>query len=248
MDDSSEEQLWKSIELTQRRIRERVFRMGMAGRFHIGKGTDILRDLELIDRYVMQFDDEIHAAEYLSALPDLIEQTAYQDSRCAELWDSRASHGSGDYPQEQAKLAELLLKFKYTLRSYERLVRQPDKPFLRRAVQLLAKGTEAGSDVYKLESLLRLTLREFVNLEEATADDLPLLDELRAEIVSAHEGFARTMAETIAGPEPEAARYAICGLSKAAENYSDRRGYRFRTYAEFWIETAVREKKTWGLS
>jgi hypothetical protein len=133
------------------------------------------------------------------------------------------------------------------LRSYERLVRQPNKPFLSRAIRLLAESEEGGSGIQELESILRVTLREFVTLEAAIADDLRLIDQLRAKVVSTHEGFAKMMAESITGPDLEAARYAVCGLSKAAENYSNPRGYRFRTYAEFWIERSVREKKTWGL-
>jgi predicted choloylglycine hydrolase len=56
MDDGSEDQLWNGIELAQRRIRERVFRMGMAGRLHVEKGKDVLRDVELINKYVMPCD------------------------------------------------------------------------------------------------------------------------------------------------------------------------------------------------
>lgn len=248
MADDSEDELWKSIEMTQWRIRWRVFQEGMAGRLHISRGADIIKASSVISNHVMPFDDERQEAAYLQALPGLIERTAAQDAKCAELWDSRGLRGLRDYSQQQVKLAELFLEFKFKLISYERLVRQPDKPYLRQARQLLSDEMAGGIAAGELESILRLTLQEFVDLEAAISDDLRQLDETRAKIVSAHEGFAREMAESISGPDQESVHYALCGLSKASEHYCYGRGYGFRDYATDWIGTAIRDKKTWGLN
>jgi hypothetical protein len=248
MADDSEAELWKRIELTQGRIRERVFQVGMAGRLHIRRGADIVKASSVIANHVMPFDDERQEAEYLQALPGLIERTAAQDAICAELWDSRESRGLNDYPRQQAKLADLFLEFRFKIISYERLVRQPDKPYLRQATQLLGEEMAGGIAVRELESILRLTLREFVDMEGAIADDLRRLDETRAMIVSAYEGLARGMAESISGQDQELVHYALCGLTKATEHYCYWRGYEFRVYAAEWIEASIRERKTWGLN
>jgi hypothetical protein len=67
MDRSSEAQAWRRIETAQRRIRGRVFCTGMAGRYHIGKGTDIAEDPRLIERYVEPLDGEREAQAYIEA-------------------------------------------------------------------------------------------------------------------------------------------------------------------------------------
>jgi hypothetical protein len=246
MDRSSEDRAWRSIEAAQRRIRGRVFRTGMAGRYHIRKGTDIVEDPGLVERYVEPFDGGRERQAYLEELPRLIERTVKQDERCAESWESTSSqHDRDGYDREVAKLAELLLRFRFKVRSYEILVRQPNKPLLEQATRLLADGAERGREIDELESLVRLTLRQFVEIEQAIANDLRFMDGVRAEIVSAQEAWARKLAKSIDEADPDAPRYALGALAKAVQAYTHQRGYRFRTYAEHWIETSVREKKTW---
>jgi hypothetical protein len=219
----------------------------MAARLHIGKAADIVNDAHLLDRYVVPFDDPGRAAEYLAALPRLIERTHSQDARCAQLWESRLDPGVLEaYVHARARLRRLLLRFRFPLRSYERLVRQPHKPILDRAKDLLAQDAGRPAELQQLESLVRMSLREFVDAEEAIAGELRMLDGVRTAIVAAYRGYAQEKAEALAGPDPEAVRYALAGLRKAAENYNHRRGYPFRTYARHWIETAVRDRRTWG--
>jgi hypothetical protein len=248
MPDDSENDVWKSIELIQVSIRERLFQMGMAGKLHTSRGLDIIKAKSANSTHVMPFDDESQEMEYLEALPRLIEQTTVQDAKCAELWDSREPRSLRDYRQQQIKLAELFLQYRFKLLSYERTVRQTDKPYLRQATQLLHERVTEGTAVRELESMLRLTLQEFVDLEGAIADDLRRLDETRAIIISNHKDFAKGMAESISGQHRESVQYALCGLTKATEHYLYWRGYGFRDYAAEWIETAIRERKTWGLN
>ena len=223
MNRSSEARAWMSIEAAQQRIRGRVFRTGMAGRYHVAKGTDIARDPGLIERCVDPLNDEREVQAYLQEVPRLIERMVEQDERCAESWASinfqEDRHG---YDREVAGLAELLLKYRFKLRSYEVLVLQPNRPPLERANRLLADGPERGGDIDDLESLLKLTLREFVELEEATANDVRLIDEARAEIVSAHESWARELARSIDEADPEALRYPLDALARAAQAYNHR--------------------------
>jgi hypothetical protein len=231
-------------------VRERAFRVGVAGRLHIGKARDIVRDPSLLERHVAPFEGEDQRIEYQQSLPGLIEKTRIQDARCAKSWESRPTGPLGSllgYYRERDRLADLLLRFRFHLLSYERLVRQPQKPILLEARQLLAEASEGVPAVRALESRLRLPLQGFVDLEGEIASELRLLDNLRAEVVTAHRERAREMAVSIAGHDPEAVRYAVCGLRKAAEYYSHRRGYQFWSYAQHWVERAVREKKTWGI-
>jgi hypothetical protein len=224
--------------------------MGMAGRWHVGRARDIVRDPDSLERHVEPFERENQSSEYQKSLPGLIDQTRSQDARCAKLWHSRPTGPLGSmlaYYRERDRLADLFLRFRFRLLSYERLVRQPQKPVLQQARQLLAESSERGPAARRLESLLRLPLQGFVDLQEEIARELQLLDGLRAEVVAAHREYAEKRALSIAGRDPDAVRYAVCGLRKAAEYYTHRSGYKFWSYAQYWVERAVREKKTWGI-
>ena len=249
MDETPQDPRWFEIEQAQERIRDAVFRMGMAARLHVGKAFGLLDKPDPFESnsLVIPFDDDDQAAAYLADLPELNKRTRAEDIRCASLWEPGGLWFDEDeYAREQDKLAGLFLKFRFTLRSYERLVRQPDKPLLDQARQL---SEEVGSseEIDRLESLLRLRLRDFIALEDAIADELRRIDAVRAELVASFGDFARRMAETIAGSDPEAIRFANCGVIKAAEYYDPRRGYTFESYAEFWVEKAIHDQKTWGL-
>jgi hypothetical protein len=240
---------WDQIEQAQQRLRGCVFRVGMAGRLHIGKGRDIVRDPKLLERHVEPFEGDDLRIEYQQSLPELIEQTWSQDARCAELWKSRPTDPLGSllpYYRERDRLGELFLRFRFRLDSYEILARQPQKPVLQEAQQHFAEAPESPG-ARALESRLRMPLQGFIALEEEIVNELRLLGGLRAEVVAAYRGHAEEMAISIAGRDPDAIRCAMCGLRKAAERYSHQRGYEFWLYAQHWVEKAARERKTWGL-
>jgi DNA-directed RNA polymerase sigma subunit (sigma70/sigma32) len=222
--------------------------MGMAGILHIRKGTEIINNPKLIELYVKSFDAEAEAEDYLKSLPRLVKQTRVQDAHCAELWESRDSlDDPSSLTREQGRLIRLLRRFQFHLRTYERVVRQPDKPQVDEARQRVSEDVEDRDAVRHLESRLRLPLSEFIELEESIAADLRLLDESRSSIVEAYIPFARKKAMALAAPGEDGERFALCGLRKATEYYTYRRGYRFKMYAIHWIEAAIRDKKTWGL-
>jgi hypothetical protein len=245
----AELRFWKRIEQAQKRIRERSFRMGMAARLHTAKATAILNDTEELPWYVdVAKDQEELAIKYRQMLPTLIEHLRSQDAGCAKLWAERHTRNTlAAYHRERHQLVKLLRRFRYSLRYYERLVRQPDKPLLQEARHLLDDWERNAGRVRGLESLLRMTLQEFVEQEDQIANDLVLMDKLRAEIVSRYHGLASNVVGHLTHYGPDGMRYALCGLRKAAECYSHRHGFKFATYAVWWIRNAVQEKKTWGL-
>ncbi len=215
---------------------------GMSGQFHMGRGTDIVVDPSLIKRHLDSFPDDEQEAEYLRRLPVLIEQTAVQEAECIAIWNSNDPQRLADYPPAREKLANLCLDFQFPLRSYERITRQPDKTYLKLAKELLETGVTEGLTIEQLQVILRMTLREFVEAEQATADDLQIIDVARAQAVLLHNEFAREAAESICGQNAEAFNRARSALVRAAQKYSPRRGYGFRDYAIHWIEAALRNE------
>ena len=72
-----------------------------------------------------------------------------------------------------------------------------------------------------------------------------VLNRLRAELIAGHEEFAREVAERYGAKEPDALFFSRCGLHKAAEWYQASGGYRFATYAVWWMRHAIVSKRTW---
>src|SRR5262249_30884471 len=152
-------ELWAQIEQAQQRLRERVFRVGTAAQWHIAKTRTIIANPELIERYIAEFDGEDQRVEYQQSLPGLITQVKRQDTGCAKAWASRPAGLLGSlltYYQQRDRLADLLLRFRFPLRAYERLVRQPGKPMLEQARQLLSQPSGSAGAVGQLETRLRL--------------------------------------------------------------------------------------------
>jgi hypothetical protein len=243
-----ERSVGEGIEQAWQRIRPRLCRTGMAARWHLGKARDVLRDPALLERHVLHLQPEGTAA-YLAALPRLVKQTAKQNTRCAKLWGARDEQPDlAEYEREQDRLIELFFRFQYPYRAYERLVRQETKPLLDDVRRTLAEPSPPPTKVRGLETYLRMRLQEYVDLEDANVQDLQTLDRLRAELVAAHEEFAWKVAARYGARERDALFFARCGLHKAAESYLPSRGYRFGTYAVWWMRAAIVNKRTWGLT
>jgi DNA-directed RNA polymerase sigma subunit (sigma70/sigma32) len=238
--------LGEGIEQAWRRIRGRMCRFGMATRWHLGKARDILRDNSCLEKHVLHLKPE-EVTAYLEALPQLIRAVEKQDARCAALWAARETQPDlADYRRELDRLAELFSQFQYPARDYERVVRQEPKKLLDDVRRTLAKPNPPVPEVRGLEMFLRARLQEFVDLEEEHVQDVQTLDRLRAELIAGHEEFVCTVAARYVSKEPDALFYARCGLAKAAESYEVSRGYRFATYAIWWIRAAIENKRTWG--
>jgi hypothetical protein len=244
-----ERPLVEAIAHAGQRIRTRLCRTGMAGKWHLGKARDVLRDPALMELHVWSLTQE-EAAAYLAALPLLVQQTEAQDARCAKLWAAReAQPDLAEYEREQARLIEQFFQFRYPVRSYERVVRQEPKPLLDDVRRALAQPSLPPDQVRGMETYLRMRLREYVDLEEANLQDLQTLDQLRAELIAGHEELALTVSGRYAAKEwPDALFFARCGLYKAAESYEPSSNYRFGTYAVWWMRSAIVNKRTWGLT
>ena len=100
MDHDAELALWQRCEQELRSVRDGVFRMGMAGRWHIGKALDITADHALLERRGVGLD-ESEKGEYLARLPELISETSAQDETCETLWDD------GNRPEYETALVQL---------------------------------------------------------------------------------------------------------------------------------------------
>jgi Sigma-70 region 2 len=233
MKPSEETRICKMIVAAQERLRQCICRTGASAPWHLAKAASIVRKPKLLERFAPHLEGE-PAKAYLAALPGWIEQTAQQDAKCTELFGKPRS----DYATQRDHLVAMLLRYDFALRNYEKEAREPAKV-------LADPGGAAMHD----ETATRMTEQECAELQSKVEADLQIIDKARAELIAGHEDLiVKLVQKTIeksGEPAEEVTRYAQSGLAKAAENYDMRLGHRFGTYAQWWIKTAIKEKKTW---
>jgi hypothetical protein len=230
-------QLGQQIDAELDAIRRCVFQIGMAGRWHIGKATDVLNDHSLVETHVVPMD-ESETVLYLSILEGLIVATKAQNELCGTLWEKTAPVRSGEYDMEHANLCSLFERFRFRSKAYERTVRQTDKPYLRQANALV---NESGDhpEVQKLERILRLSLREFIELEDRIQRTLARLDAARELLADGHHDFAMQYARSLGISDDQSIESVLLSLRKASGYYDYKQGYAFTEYARHWINRAL---------
>jgi DNA-directed RNA polymerase sigma subunit (sigma70/sigma32) len=229
MKPSEETRLGKTIVAAQERMRLFICKTGSAIEWHLSKAKAVVAKPKQLARVVPHLEGE-DAKKYLANLADWIEQTERQESKCAECWEAKRA----DYAVQRDHLVAILLRYDFSLRGYEKLARD--------WLQLAAANGDAGA---VNDASLRLTPEEIFDMQRRMEADLEIIDKARAELVTGNEDLIVKLTQKSDSPE-EATPYARLGLAKAAENYDVRRGHRFTTYAQWWIKTAIEEKKTWA--
>ena len=213
-------------------------RSGTAAQWHLAKAAKVVSKPKLLERVAPHLEGE-PAKQYLAALPSLIEETKLLDVTCGDMWNRRRE----DYMAERDRLVTMLLRYDFKLRSYETLARQPSKMLAETA------GSSNGDGAAHDETATRMVEQDFRKLEREVNEDLQAIDRARTELVDAHADLVVKLVqksiEKSAEPVAEVTAYAQEGLAKAAENFDARRGHRFAAYAQWWIKTAIKEKKTW---
>ena len=238
MKPSEEQRISKIIQTAQERVRLSMCRSGTAAQWHLAQATKVVGKPKLLERVAPHLEGE-PAKQYLAALPGLIEDTKLLDVTCGDMWNRRRS----DYLVERDRLVTMLLRYEFKLRSYEKLARQPSK---------MPAGTAPSSNGDRPphdETAMRMLEQDYTKMERQLSEDFQAIDKARAELTEAHDDLVVKLVEKSvaksAEPIEEVTAYAREGLAKAAENFDARRGHRFAAYAQWWINTAIKEKKTW---
>lgn len=241
MDHDEEIEIGKRINAALSNLRDAQFRMGMTGRWHLGIARKIAEANSVDNPRLQTFDNEDEETRYLVNLPGLISAIEVQDAKCAELWAISTLDSQTRYQIEHGDLCSLLLQLRFWLRSYERSVREPNKPLLEEAKTLVAEPCDAAY-VKNVENHLRLRLRDYIELEEGIDATLEQLDSLRDELTEAHYEFAVQCAQEFNDFEQTTIDCALSAMRRAANTFDYSRGYRFMNYAKHWIYNAIQQQ------